>query len=147
MKTGDLVRLVRGQSGLSQKDFAEKIGASRSSINQWENGYHKPKLENVLVIIDHIKPKQDLSDKLLASVNGLANGILLSHDDHKSVDQTISVNKIVNALFDLVISGDITFRKGADPNQSATHIYNKLFDIETVDQLKIVAEKNGTYGK
>lgn len=137
MNTGDLVRLVRGHNGLSQTDFAKKIGASRSSVNQWENNYHKPKLENVLTIIEHFKPKQSLCDRLLASVGhfpdnttGVSSSTPLPNKQTKSaIDPEKITSEVVNALFDMVIAGDITFRKGADPKVTAQHIYRKLVSI------------------
>ncbi|WP_041713265.1 helix-turn-helix transcriptional regulator [Paraglaciecola sp. T6c] len=146
MNTGDLVRLVRGHNGLSQTDFAKKIGASRSSVNQWENNYHKPKLENVLTIIEHFKPKQSLCDRLLASVghfsddtfgllssNSLLKNQIESASSKSSIDSEKVTSEVVNALFDMVIAGEITFRKGADPKVTAEHIYRKLVSSGSIE--------------
>lgn len=160
MNTGDLVRLVRGHSGLSQTDFAKKIGASRSSVNQWENNYHKPKLENVLTIIEQFKPKQSLCDRLLSSIGhspediaAIASGNFLLKkqleltSSKNSIDTEKIKTDIVNALFDMVIAGEITFRKGADPKVAASHIYNKIFDVElsNTHPTHLAAEKKAAY--
>lgn len=38
---------LRKSMGMSQKDFANKIGASQSAINYWENGKRQPRLEQL----------------------------------------------------------------------------------------------------
>jgi|GEM_PF-1227014 len=38
---------LRQQYNLSQKEFAEKIGASQASVNYWENGKRIPKFEQI----------------------------------------------------------------------------------------------------
>lgn len=38
---------IRTELSLSQKEFADKIGVSQSSINYWENGNRTPKLKQI----------------------------------------------------------------------------------------------------
>lgn len=33
---------LREALGLTQKEFAEKIGVTRATLNRWENRHHKP---------------------------------------------------------------------------------------------------------
>jgi len=151
MNTGELVRRARAHSGLSQTAFAKEIGASRSSVNQWENNYHKPKLDNVLTIIEHINPHKSLSDKLLASIGhspNYDNCINLSPEVHKSFDSKL--NKLVSGLFDLVIAGEITIRPGGDPEEIAKHLYVKIFGEDALVKehiLDSIAEKNTKHNK
>lgn len=35
---------LRNDTGLSQKEFADKIGASQSAVNYWENGNRQPRI-------------------------------------------------------------------------------------------------------
>ena len=46
------IRELRKELGLSQKDFAEKIGVSQSSINYWEKGQRIPSIEAAAKIAD-----------------------------------------------------------------------------------------------
>ena len=40
--TKDAIKALRMRSGLSQEDFAHRIGTSFSTVNRWENGHSKP---------------------------------------------------------------------------------------------------------
>jgi DNA-binding XRE family transcriptional regulator len=164
MNTADLVRLIRGRSGLSQTDFGAKIDASRPTIAQWESGKHKPRYDSVVKIIEVFKPtpsistnllsltktgdrSEDLNDRVRIALNQLEEK--LSHSPKlKSVDEQIK--NLVEGLFDLVISGEITFRKGADPNYAAKYLLKKLSDMESdidTQKLKMVADKTVSYNK
>ncbi len=35
---GDIIRIIRGWSGLTQKDFAKVVGKSKRTIEQYEAG-------------------------------------------------------------------------------------------------------------
>ncbi|HHP7245233.1 MAG TPA: helix-turn-helix domain-containing protein [Elainellaceae cyanobacterium] len=37
-----LIRELRGRLGLTQQEFAEKLGVSFTSINRWENQHQQP---------------------------------------------------------------------------------------------------------
>ena len=38
---------LRNDTGLSQKEFADKIGASQSAVNYWENGNRQPRIAQI----------------------------------------------------------------------------------------------------
>lgn len=38
---------LRNDTGLSQKEFADKIGASQSAVNYWENGNRQPRITQI----------------------------------------------------------------------------------------------------
>lgn len=146
MSTGDLIRLIRGKSGLSQTDFGAAIGAARPTVAQWESNKHNPRLENIVQIIEKFEPDNLLAEKLLESVgrNQLdVTPVNFPQKKEPSNPEKIT-SDIVNALFDMVIAGEITFRKGADPKVAASHIYNKVFDVD--QPLKMVAENSRKYG-
>ncbi len=42
----------RQKTGMSQKEFAEKVGVSQAAINMWENGKRSPQLQHVFKIVD-----------------------------------------------------------------------------------------------
>ena len=42
MEYKDTVRYVRQKLMLSQADFAKKLGAAFSTVNEWENGIRHP---------------------------------------------------------------------------------------------------------
>ncbi len=43
---------LRQQHGLSQEEFAEKIGVSRQAVSKWERGEAYPDTENLIVIAE-----------------------------------------------------------------------------------------------
>ena len=46
---------LRKQSGLSQKELAEKLGVAQASINYWEKGQRTPSIDMVALIADYFK--------------------------------------------------------------------------------------------
>lgn len=52
MTIAEKIYKIRTGLNLSQKEFAEKIGASQSAINYWENGKRQPRLEQLQKIAD-----------------------------------------------------------------------------------------------
>ena len=44
--------LLRRKAGLSQEEFAEKLGVSRQAVSKWERGEAYPDTENLIVISD-----------------------------------------------------------------------------------------------
>lgn len=47
------LKYLRTKMNLTQKDFAEKIGVSQSSINYWEKGQRIPSIEAAAKIADY----------------------------------------------------------------------------------------------
>ena len=41
MKYSEKLKMLRNKTGLTQKEFAVKIGLSEKTINNYENGYRK----------------------------------------------------------------------------------------------------------
>ena len=48
MKFGKFFKAARKQSGLTQKDVAEKLGIHQSNISDWENDISRPEYENLI---------------------------------------------------------------------------------------------------
>ena len=38
----ELVKQLRERMGLTQEQFAQKVGVTSSTVNQWENGHRRP---------------------------------------------------------------------------------------------------------
>ncbi len=47
---GARIRMIREGNGLTQEAFAERIGAQRSQVKNWENGVGRPKPEEAFKI-------------------------------------------------------------------------------------------------
>ncbi len=42
MDITELIKTTRKSLGMTQADFGKVLGKSRATVNNWENGYHKP---------------------------------------------------------------------------------------------------------
>lgn len=58
--------LLRKESGLTQSQFADEIGTSRSSVASWENGTRKPDMIQLATIAEYYNVT---ADYLLGFVN------------------------------------------------------------------------------
>lgn len=46
------IRSLREGLGLSQQEFAERIGVSKQAVSQWEAGVTAPSIENLLRVVN-----------------------------------------------------------------------------------------------
>ena len=51
MNYSDQIKSLRLSLGLNKADFAKKIGASPTSINDWEFGRHKPGAHFIKILV------------------------------------------------------------------------------------------------
>jgi len=56
-RIGDLVKALRNNSGISQKELAFKVGVSPARISQIEKGTLDYRIDTLIVILDHIDRK------------------------------------------------------------------------------------------
>ena len=56
-RIGDLVKALRNDSGISQKDLAFKVGVSPTRISQVEKGTLDYRIDTLIVILDHFDRK------------------------------------------------------------------------------------------
>jgi transcriptional regulator with XRE-family HTH domain len=52
-RIGELVKAIRNDSGISQKDLAFKVGVSPARISQIEKGSLDYRIDTLIVILDH----------------------------------------------------------------------------------------------
>ena len=56
-RIGELVKVLRNNSGISQKDLAFKVGVSPARITQIEKGTLNYRIDTLIVILDHFGRK------------------------------------------------------------------------------------------
>ena len=56
-RIGELVKVLRNNSGISQKDLAFKVGVSPARISQIEKGTLDYRVDTLIVILDHFDRK------------------------------------------------------------------------------------------
>ena len=55
MNSGEYIKKIRQEKGLSQKELGEKLGVSQQMIGQWETGKANPKIETIQKIADALE--------------------------------------------------------------------------------------------
>ena len=50
MEFGERVKAVRMGAGLTQEQFASRIGVTRQAVSNWENGRNLPDIEVVIAL-------------------------------------------------------------------------------------------------
>lgn len=102
-KIGQLIYQLRQERGLTQADFARKMGTSQSAINRIEHGKQNLSLETLARISDVLK-------KPLISVSG--GGINLriegGHELKGSIETKVSKNAAVGLLFAALLNKGTT---------------------------------------
>ena len=48
----NVLKYLRENAGLTQRDLAKKLSVSQKSIDFWEDGHSEPKLSNVVALCD-----------------------------------------------------------------------------------------------
>lgn len=92
-KIGHLVSQIRQERGLTQAEFARRLGTSQSAVNRIEHGHQNLSLETLGRISDVLnKPLISLSD---ASINLKIEG---GHQLHGSIEVKTSKNATVGLL-------------------------------------------------
>jgi transcriptional regulator with XRE-family HTH domain len=56
-RIGELVKVLRNNSGISQKELAFKVGVSPARISQIEKGTLDYRVDTLIVILDHFGGK------------------------------------------------------------------------------------------
>ena len=56
---GSRLKQIRESEGLTQKQFAEKIGSDERGVRRYESGDRKPGLDVILSILDNIDVSAD----------------------------------------------------------------------------------------
>ena len=59
-KTGELLKHLRKEKGLTQEQLAEKLGVSNRSVSRWENGTTLPDISLMKCICEEFK--QQIAD-------------------------------------------------------------------------------------
>ena len=78
IKTGNLIKALRNEKGLTQKELAEKINVSTAAVSKWENGKGFPD-------ISILEP--------LSSALGISIGELVKGEKNAEIQNTDSVAK------------------------------------------------------
>ena len=145
-----LIKHIRDYLGLSQADFAEKLGVNFATVNRWENGRAIPTKLAQAKLYDYCKERgvpvyQFVLDKIAneaASVNSEDGRILLYHGSKSGI-----VGDIAPKSREMCDFGK-GFYMGTEPGQPLTLIcdfekakfYIVSIDINALDTVEIKAD-------
>ena len=89
---GQNIRNLRKERGITQADFAEKIGISLDTMSRWENERREPRYSDILKMTEILQVPP--SKLLETSEENTANNISL--EQHRSVNCTQIIERVTN---------------------------------------------------
>lgn len=91
------LRALRQEAGLSQQEFANRMGLSKSSINMYERGEREPSLSTLEQIssffgcdIDYLLGKSDIKKKPALTVRGKMTSVLAKNISHYRIARNLT---------------------------------------------------------
>lgn len=123
-KIGQLIYQVRQERGLTQAEFANKLGTSQSAVNRIEHGKQNLSLETLGRISDVLK-------KPLISISGGAINLRIEggHELSGSIDTKVSKNAAVCLLFAALLNKGTTKLKRMPRIEEVNRIIEVLVSI------------------
>src|SRR5580698_2329791 len=102
-KIGSLISQIRQERGLTQAEFARKLGTSQSAVNRMEHGRQNLSLETLGRI-------SDVLNKQLISLSGSATNLRIEggHELHGSIRLKTSKNAAVGLLCASLLNHGVT---------------------------------------
>lgn len=123
-KIGQLIYQIRQDRGLTQAEFARKLGTSQSAVNRIEHGKQNLSLETLGRISDVLK-------KPLISITGGAVNLRIEggHELHGSIKTRVSKNAAVCLLFAALLNKGTTRLKNMPRIEEVNRIIEVLISI------------------
>ncbi len=123
-KIGQLIYQLRQERGLTQAEFAKKLGTSQSAVNRIEHGNQNLSLETLGRISDVLK-------KPLISISGGAINLRIEggHELSGSIDTKVSKNAAVCLLFAALLNKGTTKLKRMPRIEEVNRIIEVLISI------------------
>lgn len=133
-KIGTLIAQVRSQRGLTQKEFAQKLGTSQSAINRIEGGKQNITLEMLARI-------SDVLNKEIISLSRHATNLKVEggHKLHGSIDVKVSKNAAVGLLCAALLNKGTTVLRKVPKIEEVFRLIEVLHSIG----VKVVWKDNG----
>lgn len=157
MKFKDRLVQLRKELKLTQTDFAEKIGFSRTAISAWEIGRNEPSNEDTIKIadffgvsVDYIIGKSNNRNEKSSSAVVLVYGTIPAGIPMEMIEDIIDTEEIDASMlkggkeyFGLKIKGNSMYPEYLDGD---TIILEKLDDVESgTDAVVMVNGNDGTF--
>ena len=99
-----MLKYLRERKELSQRDLAEKLGISKSTISMYEMGKRRPKFEDEEAIADFFNVDLNTLRGIRVSENNLESHI--SNEDQELLDQYHNVPPEIKTAIDLLLKAN-----------------------------------------
>ena len=94
-----ILRELREEANLTQKQLAEKIGNMQRNISNWEQGVSQPDLPTLIVLADFFKVSLDeLCGREPTNVSSAKEIMLLRKINRLTSDQKTAITKLIDSF-------------------------------------------------
>lgn len=162
MKTGDIIKTLRIQRGLTQEELGNKLGVKKAAVNKWESGLTKNLKRSVIQALSElfeVSPTYIMgmsnikvlsTAKKIPLIGTIAAGLPLLAEEN--VEDYFNIDARIKADFALRIKGDSMINAGINNNdivfiRKQSNLENGSIGAVLIDDsatLKKFYKENGT---
>lgn len=90
-RTGEIIEKYRREKGLTQEQFAKKLGVSNTAVSKWEHGYNLPDI----ALLEPISKILDIDMMLLLTSENETKEETSPKNKNKKITKFISINAFI----------------------------------------------------
>lgn len=90
-RTGEIIEKYRREKGLTQEQFAKKLGVSNTAVSKWEHGYNLPDI----ALLEPISKILDIDMMLLLTSENETKEETSSKNKNKKITKFICINAFI----------------------------------------------------
>lgn len=90
-RTGEIIEKYRREKGLTQEQFAKKLGVSNTAVSKWEHGYNLPDI----ALLEPISKILDIDMMLLLTSENETKEATSPKNKNKKITKFISINAFI----------------------------------------------------
>ena len=90
-RTGEIIEKYRREKGLTQEQFAKKLGVSNTAVSKWEHGYNLPDI----ALLEPISKILDIDMMLLLTSENETKEATRPKNKNKKITKFLSINAFI----------------------------------------------------
>jgi transcriptional regulator with XRE-family HTH domain len=90
-RTGEIIEKYRREKGLTQEQFAKKLGVSNTAVSKWEHGYNLPDI----ALLEPISKILDIDMMLLLTSENETKEATRTKNKNKKITKFLSINAFI----------------------------------------------------
>lgn len=137
MKLGDRLRLLRKRKGLTQTEFAERMGIPNQNVSNYERDFRQPDYETLKRFADYFEVSTDYLLGLTEIPAGPDKTEVLSSKDEKDMAKRMA--KMKRDLIEGRADGQTLLHKGEPMSEEAME--SLLEALEMAERITTLANK------